>query len=111
MTNDHDDSAPRDKSELAAIFDSSIDAEAAGDKLKQAGVNNIRVLSGYETDQDGSAPASEGFWFRLGDWLLPDEDRDLYAEGRRRGGVLVSASVDAACYDKAHGLLDEDRST
>ena len=34
-------------------------------------------------------------------------DRDVYAEGLRRGGFLVSASVDQSNYDTAHDILDD----
>ncbi|MBM3091839.1 hypothetical protein GFB56_13565 [Ensifer sp. T173] len=115
MTNLYDDDAPsvpgsRAKSTLTAFFDSRSDAETAIDKLKEAGVADVRLMPGYEADGEGALAAAEGsgFWSRLGDWFFPDEDRDVYAEGLRRGGFLVSVSVDAATYDTAHGILDEE---
>ncbi|TCR70985.1 hypothetical protein EV561_13716 [Rhizobium sp. BK376] len=69
-------------------------------------------MPGYEADGEGAATAGEGskFWPRLGDWFFPDEDRDVYAEGLRRGGFLVSASVDKNNYETAHGILDSEGS-
>ena len=54
------------------------------------------------------ATLPSSFWSRLGDWFFPDEDRDVYAEGLRRGGFLVSASVDASTYNTAHDILDDE---
>jgi hypothetical protein len=98
------------KSNLTAFFDSRADAESAVERLKEAGVTDARLMPGYEADGDkanvGSADRS-GFFGALADWFLPDEDRDVYAEGLRRGGFLVSASVDDATYDTAHDILDD----
>jgi hypothetical protein len=114
MTNLYNDGVPnmtsvRAKGAMTAFFDSRSNAETAIDKLKAAGVTDVRLMPGYEAD--GERPAtSEGpsFWSRLGDWFFPDEDRDVYAEGLRRGGYLVSASVDSTTYDTAHDILDDE---
>jgi hypothetical protein len=114
MTNLYNDGAPNlagrtAKSALTAFFDSRGNAEAAIDKLKAAGVADVRLMPGYEADGEGPATAEgTSFWSRLGDWFFPDEDRDVYAEGLRRGGYLVSASVDGATYDTAHDILDDE---
>ncbi|RDJ03555.1 hypothetical protein [Rhizobium grahamii] len=115
MTNVYNDGAPagsRAKSTLTALFDSRSNAEDAVDKLKEAGVVDVRLMPGYEADGEGSAAAVEGsgFWSRLGDWFFPAEDREVYAEGLRRGGFLVSASVDRSNYDTAHDILDDEGS-
>ncbi|MBB3398784.1 hypothetical protein [Rhizobium sp. BK060] len=115
MTNLYDEGAPTiaghsAKSTLTAFFDSRSDAETAIDKLKDAGVTDVRLMPGYEAGDDGPAAAAQGsgFWARLEDWLFPDENRDVYAEGLCRGGFLVSASVDAVTYDTAHDILDNE---
>jgi hypothetical protein len=98
------------KSNLTAFFDSRADAESAIERLKEAGVTDARLMPGYEADDDRSNVGSDdrgGFFSALTDWFLPDEDRDVYAEGLRRGGFLVSASVDDATYDTAHDILDD----
>ncbi|MBX5165447.1 MULTISPECIES: hypothetical protein [unclassified Rhizobium] len=117
MTNLYNDGAPNfaggpAKNTLTAFFDSRSDAETAIDKLKSAGVADVRLMPGYEADGEGSAAAAEGsgFWSRLGDWFFPDEDRDVYAEGLRRGGFLVSVSVNESNYDTAHDILDDEGS-
>lgn len=40
--------------------------------------------------------------------FMPDEDRYTYAEGRSRGGYLVSASVSAPQYERALDILDDE---
>jgi hypothetical protein len=118
MSNLHNDSAPAfsgapSRSTLTAFFDSRSDAESAVERLKDAGVTNVRLLPGYEADGDKAAVAGDdrgGFWGRLEGWLFPDEDRSVYAEGLRRGGFLISAEVDDATYGTAHDILDDEGS-
>jgi hypothetical protein len=115
MTNLYNESAPAfsggpAKSALTAFFDSRSDAEQAVDRLKEAGVTDVRLMPGYEADDEKAEVGSDdraGFWARLEDWLFPDEDRAVYAEGLRRGGFLVSAAVDEATYETAHDILNE----
>ena len=40
--------------------------------------------------------------------FLPDEDRDTYAEGLRRGGCLVTVRTDDDHCERALEILDED---
>ena len=115
MTKLYNDGAPsisggRAKSTLTAFFDSRGDAEKAVDKLKEAGVPDVRLMPGYEADGEGSPAVADsaGFWSKLDDWLFPDEDRAVYADGLRRGGFLVSAGVDDATYNTAHAILDDE---
>lgn len=114
MSNLYNDSAPAvsgepAKSMLTAFFDSRSEAEDAVERLKEAGVTDVRLMPGYEADADKvESDDRGGFWPQLGDWLLPDDDRAVYAEGLRRGGFLVSASVGEATYDTAHDILDDE---
>lgn len=115
MTSPYNDGAPsfsggRAKSTLTAFFDSRGDAEKAIDNLKEAGILDVLLMPGYEADGEGSPAAAEsaGFWSKLEDWLFPDDDRAVYAEGLRRGGFLVSAGVDDATYNTAHAILDDE---
>ncbi|MBO9198415.1 hypothetical protein J5277_30285 [Rhizobium sp. 16-449-1b] len=98
------------KSTLTAFFDTRSEAESAVERLNDAGVANARLMAGYEADAEKANVAADdrgGFFDALKDWFFPDEDRSMYAEGLRRGGFLVSASVDDATYETAHDILDE----
>ena len=103
-------------SQLSALFDDRTEAERAVERLKEAGVpaDKIRYMPGYEADGRADNVASDdrsGFWAKLEDWFYPDEDRATYAEGLRRGGVLVSVSgLSDALYHTAHDILDDDGS-
>lgn len=116
MSNLYSDNGPASSGEgshnrLTAFFDSQDDAEKAIERLKEAGVANIRLMSGYEADSDKAGVAADdrgGFWARLEGWLFPDEDRTVYAEGLRRGGFLVAAEVDDATHDIALDILDDE---
>ncbi len=99
----------RAKSALTAFFDNRSDADRAIVRLRSAGLGDVRLMAGYEADGEASSSNDAGsFWSKLGDWLFPDDDRNLYAEGLRRGGFLVSVSVDGTTYEAAHDILDDD---
>lgn len=118
MSNLHNDGAPEfsggeGRSTLTAFFDSRDDAESAIDRLKNLGITEVRMMPGYEADGDKAGVAGDdrgGFWSKLEDWLFPDEDRSVYAEGLRRGGFLISVEVDDATYGIAHDILDDEGS-
>ncbi len=113
MTSTYNESAPgfsgnRATNTVTAFFDSRSEAENAIKRLKEAGVGDVRMMPGYEAESEGSpAPEHAGFWATLEDFLFPDDDRNVYAEGLRRGGFLVSASIDDATYEAAHAILDD----
>ncbi|TCL66363.1 hypothetical protein [Rhizobium sp. BK251] len=112
MTNLYNDGIPglsggRAKSTLTAFFDSRSDAQRAIEKLKDAGVLDVWLMPGFEADREQPASSErQGFWPKLEDWLFPDDDRTVYAEGLRRGGFPVSVGVEHATYDTAHAILD-----
>lgn len=94
---------------LTAFFDGRGEAEKAVERLKDAGVSDVRLTPGYDAETEASPPPEHaGFWAKLEDFLFPDDDRSAYAEGLRRGGFLVSASVDAATCEAAHDILDDE---
>ncbi|GAA3105919.1 hypothetical protein GCM10010520_58340 [Rhizobium viscosum] len=116
MSNLHNDGAPEfsgggGSSTLTAFFDSRDDADNAIDRLKNLGITGVRMMPGYEADGNKAGVAGDdrgGFWSKLEDWLFPDEDRAVYAEGLRRGGFLISVEVDDATYGIAHDILDDE---
>jgi len=106
---------------ITAMFDSRAEAEQAVQSLvSEIGLSRsaVRVEPGAEGTTGGTTSASshedKGFFASLKDLFVPDEDRYSYAEGMRRGGVLVSAQVDDAQIDRAmdvlerHGAVDLD---
>jgi len=96
---------------IAAFFDNRSAAERALEKLVARGVprDQIKFMPGNEsTSTARQEDEHKGFWEALGDFFLPDEDRYTYAEGLRRGGYLVSVTVDDAMYETALDVLDDE---
>ncbi|MGO7334477.1 hypothetical protein [Rhizobium leguminosarum] len=106
-------SGPTGGSSLAAFFDNRSEAESAVSRLEDAGVPvaRIRLMPGYEADGKNAGATSEdrsGFFDALADFLFPDEDRAVFAEGLRRGGFLVQVNdIDDALYETVHDILDD----
>jgi uncharacterized protein (TIGR02271 family) len=102
-------------SSLTAFFDSRSDAESAVRRLRDAGIPNdsIRMVPGYEADDSSSLAGDDrgGFWAKLEDFFFPDSDREVYSEGLRRGGILVSVTnISKDHYETAHDILDDEGS-
>jgi uncharacterized protein (TIGR02271 family) len=100
---------------ITAFFDSRSDAEEAVSRLRALGLseNDIRLVPGYERDTESATDdiydrPGEGFWDSLRDFFLPDEDRDTYAEGLRRGGFLVTVTASDEWHDRALDILDDE---
>jgi uncharacterized protein (TIGR02271 family) len=99
---------------ITALYDTRTDAEAAVAKLVAAGVprSSIDVKGGGSTTGTTTATTSRdhdmGFWESLKDLFVPDDDRAAYAEGLRRGGHLVVVRADAAHYEQALDILDDE---
>jgi len=93
---------------LTAFFDDKDDAGLAVQRLRDIGVADasVRLLGGHESQ---GYYGGKGFWESLGDMFFPDEDREAYGEGLRRGGYLVSVTdLDPALVDQAMDILDDE---
>jgi uncharacterized protein (TIGR02271 family) len=92
-----------------AYFETSAAADAAVNDLVAAGIvrDQIRVSG---AGAFGTTPTSgdRSFWEELKDLFLPAEDRYAYAEGLRRGGVLVSVRTEESDYERVLEILDRD---
>jgi uncharacterized protein (TIGR02271 family) len=97
---------------ITAFFDRRNDANAAIQRLVTAGVqrNQISMVEGSKQSSASKAPnqADTGFWDSLKDFFLPDEDRQTYSEGLRRGGFLVTVRTNNTLYDRALAILDDE---
>ena len=98
---------------VTAMFNSRAEADRAAQQI----VNDlrvdraaVRVLPEANTTDVGYDPArpyqETGFWASLKDLFLPDEDRYGYAEGMRRGGIIVASTVDEGQVDRASDILE-----
>lgn len=99
---------------LTAFFDNRSDAEAAADRIVDAGVarSDIRIVAGADTSTTSATTATpereRGFFEALGDFFMPDEDRYSYAEGLRRGGYLLSVPTTGENRDRILDILDDE---
>ena len=99
---------------LTAMFNTRADAEKAGQMLaSQLHLDGsaLRLSPGAgvtDAGYDASSPyAEKGFFASIKDLLLPDEDRYAYAEGMRRGAVLLNATVDEGQVSQASATLEQ----
>jgi uncharacterized protein (TIGR02271 family) len=105
---------------ITAMFDDRAHADAAIQQLTQQlniASSDIQMHAADATSTtSGTAAASSdtGFWASLKDLFVPDEDRTTYAEGVRRGSIVVSATVEESKLEQAmdvlesHGAVDLD---
>jgi uncharacterized protein (TIGR02271 family) len=97
---------------ITAFFDKRDDANAAIQRLVTAGVqrNQISMVEGAKQSSASKASNQEatGFWEALKDFFLPDEDRQTYSEGLRRGGFLLTVRTNENLYDRALAILDDE---
>ena len=98
---------------ITAMFNTRQEAEAAGQMLvSKLGLTPsvVRTSPGTGvTDEgyDSTSPYQEkGFFASLKDLFVPDEDRYAYAEGMRRGAVLLNATVDENQVTQASDVLE-----
>lgn len=91
---------------ITAIFDSAADAQRAQERLLSLGLgaSDVRILDqGSLTPEAGS---EKGFWESIKDFFIPDDERATYAEGMRRGGCLLTATVADEYADEVCDLLE-----
>jgi len=98
---------------LTAMFPSKPDAERAGQMLvSELHLDRamIQVSPGagvVDTGYDKARPYEEkGFFGSMKSSAVPDEDRYAYAEGMRRGHVLLTVQVDEAHVNRAADILE-----
>jgi uncharacterized protein (TIGR02271 family) len=96
---------------LVAYFDSRSEADAAADALVAAGLHRDAIHLNADGGTAASATAGaggthKGFWESIADFFMPDDDRNAYDEGVRRGGATLVVSADEARVDELAEILD-----
>ncbi len=103
---------------ITAFYQSRDYADRAADKLRQSGVPASDITVSPETARDeyssiGSAPGTAstpkrtGFWASLEEMFGDTEDHGTYAEGVRRGNILLTARVTDAQLEPSIVILEE----
>jgi uncharacterized protein (TIGR02271 family) len=100
----------RTRNTATAYFETRAAADAAVKDLVAAGFprEQISVTGTGAAGTTVAASNDRSFWEELKDLFLPAEDRYAYAEGLRRGGLVVSVHTDEALYPRALEILDRD---
>jgi uncharacterized protein (TIGR02271 family) len=94
---------------ITALFDTRADAEAGRQRLLDARLDadHVRLHDKSSIGEAGySSPSNPGMWASIKNAFLPNEDRHIYEEGVRRGGVLLTADVDEDEIDEAVRALE-----
>lgn len=97
------------KQTITSFYDSREYANNAALMLKQAGVPDSDITVSPETASsyaDVEDHPAKGFWASLESMFGGTDDHDTYAEGLRRGGIMVAAHVDDAKVDDAIEILE-----
>lgn len=107
---------------VTGLFDSRAEAERTVETLvQQHGIDRqgitVRAAGSENATAGTTEPRSEehhGFLASLRDMFMPDDDRATYAEGLRRGGILVAVEAPDDRLDavmeafEQHGAVDLD---
>lgn len=95
---------------ITAFFDTRSEADAAVAELRDAGIDggNVSVRAGAEDGATTNSGEGEhkGFFEALGDFFMPDDDRQVYAEGLRRGGYILAVTTDGSNDDFIYDILE-----
>ena len=90
---------------LTALYQTREDAQAAADKLTAAGLGD-HIDIHDQTDTDHASTGGEGLMAKLRAMFGGHHDQHTYAEGLRRGHILLAAKVDDTRATRAAELLD-----
>ncbi len=106
------------KHTITAFYESRDYADRAAEKLRTSGIPASDVTVSPDTAQGEyglygddrtavDAPRKTGFWASLEELFGGTDDHHTYAEGVRRGHVLLTAHVDDAHLDRAIAIVEE----
>ena len=95
---------------ITAMFDDRAHADAAVEQLtKEFDLDRsfVQVHAADTAATTGTVSQDTGFWASLKDLFVADEDRSTYAEGVRRGSVVLSAQIEDGMLDRASDVLEK----
>lgn len=104
---------------ITALFDTRADAEAGRQRLLDANLDatHVNIHDKSSIGEVGyTSPDEPGMWASIKNAFLRDEDRRVYEDGVRRGGVLLTAEIDDGraadalrALDHPHASIGTDR--
>jgi hypothetical protein len=92
---------------ITGFFDTRDAAVHATQALNVAGIggDDVSLVEGH--GETGAYGEHRGFWDKLKDFFLPDEDRYSYAEGLRRGGFVLTVHTTEERADTVFDILEQ----
>lgn len=99
---------------ITALYERRQDAEAAQAQLSASGVDpaSIQITGQDEPADSGSGSGGShggGFFQGLKDFFMPDDDRQAYSEGLRRGHYLLAVRAEEPQAEEICRILDASR--
>ena len=99
------------KHTITAFYDSREYANNAVLMMRQAGIADTDISLSPETGAadhaEAGQPHAKGFWASLEELFGGTDDHPTYAEGVRRGGIMLTAHVEDPKVDDAVRLLEQ----
>ena len=100
------------KQTLTAFYDNREYANNAALQLRQAGISDADMKispasSGAGDYVDTAGTEGKGFWASVEEMFGGSDDHSTYAEGLRRGGIMLVAHVDDTKVDDAVEVLEQ----
>src|SRR6218665_3042124 len=77
---------------LTSLFRNGEAAEAAIERLRALGIpdGSFGLIADMTGKKQDAPDEKKGFWAKLEDFIFPEEDKAVYAEGIRRGGYVLT---------------------
>jgi uncharacterized protein (TIGR02271 family) len=94
---------------ITGLFDTRSAAEEVIEHLvRHDNVDRDRITL-HGADASGTVPREEeeGLWASIKSLFVPEEDRHVYSEGIRRGGVVLSAELEESQLSHAMDVFEE----
>ncbi len=95
---------------VSAFYETRDTADAHQRELVSLGVpaSDIQIVEGADESVPDRQYEEKGFFESIGDFFMGDEDKQVYNEGLKRGGYLLTARVPESHYEQALDVLDTD---
>ena len=102
--------AYNDMRSISAFYETRAAAESHKRSLEGLGIlsSDINIVEGMDEAEPNRAYEEKGFFESIGDFFMGEDDQQVYNEGLKRGGYLLTARVSNEHYDTALDMLDTD---
>jgi uncharacterized protein (TIGR02271 family) len=92
---------------ITAMFDSAAEAADARARLHALGISESDIRLSETGTSAQNTDDHKSFWESVKDFFIPDDDRETYTEGLRRGSTMLTARVTDERTNAAVAALEE----